>query len=52
MAAKMNQLPETMGSVAYDVYKVRFDGSTAVKPIPAALPEEMVAPQKSPFVRL
>lgn len=46
MAAKMNQLPETMGSVAYDVYKVRFDGSTAVKPIPAALPEEKVAPQK------
>ncbi len=46
MAAKMNQLPETMGSVAYDVYKVRLDGSSAVKPIPAALTAEKIAPKK------
>lgn len=49
MAASLkhaNQLPETMGSVAYDVYKVRFDGSSAAKPIPAALPEEKLAPKK------
>ena len=45
-AVKMNELPETMGSVAYDVYKVRFDGSTAAKPLPAALPEEKAAPKK------
>ena len=49
-----NQLPETMGSVAYNVYDVRFGGSAAVKPIPAALPEERIAPrkQKAPKAKL
>ena len=41
-----NQLPEIDGSVAYQVYPNRLNGSAAVQPIPAALPEEKPEPKK------
>ena len=49
-----NQLPETDGSVAYQVYPNRLNGSAAVQPIPAALPEEKPQPkkQKAPKAKL
>lgn len=49
-----NQLPEIDGSVAYQVYPNRLNGSAAVQPIPAALPEEKPEPkkQKAPKAKL
>lgn len=49
-----NKLPETDGSVAYQVYSTQYRGSAAVQPIPAALPEEKAAPkkQKAPKAKL
>lgn len=49
-----NQLPDLEGSVAYQIYERPFDGSAAVQPIPAALPEEKVSPkkQKAPKAKL
>ena len=41
-----NKLPELRGSVVYQPYDIRFDGSAAVKPVPVALPEERIAPRK------
>ena len=43
------ELPDIDGSVAYDVYDPRFEGSTAPKPKPAALPDEHAAPKKQPL---
>ena len=49
-----NKLPETEGSVAYQVYSTQYVGSAAVQPIPAALPEEKASPkkQKAPKAKL
>lgn len=46
-----HELPETNGAVAYNVYDVRFDGNTAVRPKPAVLPEEKPEPQRKRLVK-
>ena len=39
----------TNGSAAYDIYSVRFNGSAAVQPLPAQLPEEQ--PLQQPKIK-